>query len=297
MNGTMKIAISGETPAKAFSLEEFLKFVKNLNISAIELWPEQIPLLDGSSEYSRSYYGRNVPEAKKLLKKYEIEVACATFGGAFDENYTQNPEKYINELVKCIEVAHELGAGFVNSYLYHLCMDEKPDYSSLKKLFQPAIKAAEKYEIVLLLENEAHDSTRNPSVFKQIIETMDSPFFRANFDAVNYFQASYEGFPFCFNEVKESYSYIHIKDGCLFNPNDPTHDARCVGGGMTGFYDGNSIYYPYMGQGVLNIPGLVHALKQHGYDGWCTLEPHVPVDLWESYIINEVNYLKNLGLS
>lgn len=292
----MKIAISGETPAKAYSFEDFLEIVQRLGISAIEIWPENLPTQDGANAYSRSYSGRNLQKTKRVLNQYGITVACASFGGAFDKTYTKNTEIYTKELIECIKAAYELNAKFVNSYLYHISMESSPDYDYLAKLYRPAIEVAEKLGVILLLENEAHDSTRDPNVFKHIIDKMDSPFFRANFDAVNYYQSSYEAFPFCFNALKHSFSYIHVKDGCIYNSDNPNHDPRCKGGEMTGYNAGASIYYPRMGQGVLNIPGLINGLEQLGYDGWCTLEPHVPAELWETYITTEVEYLKNLGL-
>lgn len=292
----MKIAISGEVPAQGYSFNDLLWIIKSLRVSAIELWPENIPYEDGSCPYTRSYAQRDLAKASKLLEKYSISACCVSFGGAFDSGFTVDKERYVQELKMAIDAAHVLGAGFVNSYLYHLSMDENPDLEYLYGLYAPAVEEAEKKGVVLLLENEAHDSTRNPVIMRNIIQRIGSPFFRANFDAVNYHQSSYECFPYSFDVLHDCFSYIHIKDGCIFDPDNPMHNPLFKGGRMTGANEGKYIYYPMMGQGTFNIPAEIEALRSSGYDGYVTLEPHVPIEYWPMYITHEVQYLKRLGL-
>ena len=292
----MKLAISGEVPAKGFGLDEFLQIVSDLGVSAIEIWPENIPFIDGKNGLYRSYRNRDINRALNLLDKWNVKVACASFGGAFDTVFTDKESFYTEELILAIKTASQLGAGFVNSYLYHLSMDDEPDYARLRRIYGPAVEEAEKLGIVLLLENEAHDSTKNPFVMRKIVEEIGSPYFRVNFDAVNYYQSSYEPFPFSFQVLKNSFSYIHIKDGCIYDETNITHNPKCVGGHMTGSNAGRNIYYPLMGRGVMNIPGEIRELEKMGYEGWCTIEPHVPIDLWGLYIAEEVKYLKSLGI-
>ena len=49
--------------------------------------------------------------------------------------------------------------------------------------------------IIMALENEAHDCTSTPEKMRRILEYFNHPNFKTNFDAVNYFHASCEGFP------------------------------------------------------------------------------------------------------
>ena len=51
---------------------------------------------------------------------------------------------------------------------------------------------------------------------------------------------------------------------------------------------GRYIYYPPIGQGVLNIDGQLKSLSNNGYDGWCTLEPHTTTKIWHQYVKNEI---------
>ena len=145
-------------------------------------------------------------------------------------------------------------------------MDDRADTERLKRLFGPALEKAEAAGITLVLEDEAHDSTKNPEEMLRITEAMESEYFKVNYDAVNFFQASYEGFPYAYEVLKEKIAYIHIKDGCRYVP-EHGHNTDALGGGMSGANGGQFIYYPMMGSGLLNIFGLLRRIKDDGYRG------------------------------
>lgn len=286
----MKIAVSGETPGKSYSLEEIVKLIRKYGAGAIELWPENIPA--GSGELvGRLYKNRDFGAAKAILEEAGVSAACVSFGGAFDKGIASDEALYAQELARAVECAERLGAKFVNHYLYYLSMEDRADVERLKRVFAPAIEKAEAAGVTLALENEAHDSTKNPEEMLRIVEAMDSKYFGINYDAVNYFQASYEGFPYAYEVLKNKIAYVHIKDGCRYVP-EHGHCADALGGEMSGANEGYSIYYPTMGSGILNIYGLINRIKKDGYDGWCTLEPHTTPELWHTYIQSEISYLK-----
>lgn len=286
----MKIAVSGETPGKRYSLPEIAMLIHEYGASAIELWPENVPPAFGGAR-DRLYRNRDIGLAQAILDQEGIEVACVSFGGAFDRGIAENESLYSLELARAVDVAKALGAKYVNHYLYYLSMEERADVESLKSLFAPAVEKAEAAGITMVLENEAHDSTKNPKEMLRIVEAMDSKRFKINYDAINYFQAAYEGFPYAYEVLKDKIAYIHVKDGCMFVP-EHGHSTDALGGKMSGAYDGQFIYYPPMGDGFLNIYGLIRRIKADGYEGWCTLEPHTTPELWHDYIKSEISYLK-----
>ncbi|MEG2383082.1 MAG: sugar phosphate isomerase/epimerase family protein, partial [Oscillospiraceae bacterium] len=269
----MKIAISGETPAKKYNLSEIAAFISRYGASGIEIWPENIPPLPGATCVHRLYRDRDADAAKKILEERDISCACVAFGAAFDKELAADEELFSNELVRAVQVASKLGAKFVNHYLYHVSMAETADTERLKKIYSPAIALAEEKGITLVLEDEAHDSTKNPLEMKRIVEAMTSQNFKTNFDAVNYYQANFEGFPYAYNVLREHIKYVHIKDGCEFVP-EHGHTSDALGEGMSNAKAGKHIFYPMIGTGAMNIKGELEALNNSGYDGWCTLEPH-----------------------
>ena len=150
---------------------------------------------------------------------------------------------FSRELERAVEIAYELGAKVVNHYCYHVAMGPEISFSELEKYYGRAIRKAKHRKIYLALENEAHDITQSPEGMKTIVEHMNSEYFKTNFDATNYYQAGYEGFPYAYEVLKEYIVHVHIKNGCFYHP-EFGHEKQCRGGKMTGMFAGNDIYYP-----------------------------------------------------
>lgn len=291
----MKIAVSGETPAKQYNLDEIAGFISNYGADGIELWPENMEVLHGKVCTHRLYRNADVDSTIKILEKHGIQCACVAFGAAFDKQLAADEALYAQELFRAVEVADMLQSKLVNHYLYYLSMGDVADTDRLLRIFSPAISLAEKKGITLVLENEAHDSTKNPLEMKRIVNEINSPNFKTNFDAINYYQANCEGFPYAYTVLKDLIFYVHLKDGCEYVP-EHNHTSDALGGEMSNEKKGRYIYYPPIGQGVLNIDGQLKALSNNGYDGWCTLEPHTTTKIWHQYVKNEIKYLKNTSI-
>lgn len=288
----MRIAVSGEIPGREYDLNEIATYIRNYGADAIELWPENIP--GSECAVHRLYRDRDVVKAERILQKKGVEVACVAFGAGFDRSLSEDKSLFSQELCRAVEVAAMLGAKYVNHYLYYMSMDAKANIDRLKRILTPAIERAETLGVILVLENEAHDSTRDPAEMQHIVHSMGSKHYRTNFDAINYYQASFEGFPYAYNLLKTDIAYVHIKDGCIWHP-EFGHGAQSLGGEMTGANRGSRIFYPALGTGALNITGLLQALHENGYNGWCTIEPHTTTELWHTYAKAEIKYLRETG--
>ncbi len=168
-------------------------------------------------------------------------------------------------------------------------------FSELEKYYGRAIRKAKQRKIYLALENEAHDITQSPEGMKTIVEHMNSEYFKTNFDATNYYQAGYEGFPYAYEVLKEYIVHVHIKNGCFYHP-EFGHEKQCRGGKMTGMFAGNDIYYPYASDGAVNIDGLLRRLEKDGYTGFCTMEPHTTPEKCLDFYREETAYLRERGI-
>jgi sugar phosphate isomerase/epimerase len=241
--------------------------------------------------HKRLYQNRDVAAAAKILSGKNAAVPCIAYGAGFDKNLAADVELFASQFKLAVEVAHELGAGLVNHYCYHVQMEEHFDTARLKRYYGPAIETAEKLGVTITLENEAHDATRSPEGMRRIVEAMRSPRFRTNFDATNYYQAGFEAFPEAYEILKDLIAYVHIKNGCIYRP-EFGHAADRRGGRMTGKMAGNDIYYPTAGDGAVNIGGLMRRLMEDGYDGWYALEPHTTPETALFYYEKETEFVR-----
>lgn len=291
----MKFAISGEALGKVNTLFELCGILKKVGIHAIELWPENIPVLPGKELiHYRLYRNRDIGRAVEILHEQGVSAPSLSFGAGFDQALADDAKLYAAEMAYAVEVAHEVGAKLVNHYCYHVCMNDPVDMDKLLTYYTPAIETAEKLGVTIVLENEAHDVTRTPQGMLDIVTRIGSSHFKTNFDATNYYQAGFEGYPFSYNLLKPVIGYVHIKNGCVYTGKDGQIED-CKGGYMTGAAEGHDIYYPLAGDGAVNIEGLLRRLEQDGYDGYCTLEPHTTPELCLEYYRGETDYLKMLG--
>lgn len=291
----MKLAISGETLGSVMELDAILKLFKKYEVRAIEIWPENIPLMEGRSLiHKRLYANRDIKRAKEIIEANRMETACVCFGAGFDRELAENAELFAEELERTVYVAKELGAKVVNHYCYYVCMNAEFPEEKMQAYYGRAVKAAEKCGIILVLENEAHDATKNPADMLKIVRTMNSPAFKTNYDATNYYQAGFEGFPYAYNLLREEIAHVHIKNGCMYYP-EHGHMEESLGGYMTGNFEGNSVYYPFAGDGAVNIHGLLRRIAADGYRGYCSLEPHTAPKLCEAYYKAETEYLYETG--
>lgn len=292
----MKVAISGETLGSVMKLEDILPIFKENGVNSIEIWPENIPVQVGKNiVHKRLYANRDVLKAKEILEKFDMKVACVCFGAGFDKDLAENKTLFSGELRRAVEVAAELGANVVNHYCYYVAMNDEYPLEELKGYYREAIEKAEELKVYLALENEAHDITKNPVRMKEIVKYMGSEYFRTNYDATNYYQSGYEGFPYAYEILKDCIIHVHIKNGCIYMP-EFGHKEACRGGEMTGALSGKYIYYPYASDGAVNIDGLLRRLIRDGYEGYCTIEPHTTPELCLQYYKEETTYLRQRNI-
>jgi len=290
----MKIGLNANTFAESDNLESILNLTNEFGIKNIEFWATNLE--DTAESVSRyAFKGKDVKKAKEMLKKAGINVCCLTYGAGLDASFVKEKKLFSEEFVRAVEIAYDLGATVINHYADEMRKYEEINLSYYEEYWGAAIKRAEELGIVLALENEAHDMIKTPENMLKLIKGFNSKSFKTNFDATNYYQASCEPFPYSYEILKDHIAYVHIKNGCKYNPLYCI-DSEWIGGAMSRDYAESRIYYLEAKSGAVNIDGLVHRLKADGYAGYCTLEPHTTRQKAIDCIKSEVAYLRAKGI-
>ena len=267
--GNIKLAISGQQLGRQKSLEEILSILKGFSVSWIELWTSN---LIGAFQGYRCM-DEDLRRTKEILDTCGVGVACVTNGGAFSKEMAEQPAKYMGAMKETINVAKELDADFVNCYAYCFALGQDAEITRFVELMQPIVKYAEEMGVTIVLENEAHDASGTPEGMLRILKALESDNFKTNFDATNYYHANVEGFPYAYEVLKQYVAYVHVKNGCVFNP--AVHPKEGKGSPFAPPNESAFIFYPPIPDGAVNIEGLLARLEKDGYQGFCTLEPHV----------------------
>ena len=294
VSGKIKLTMSGEALSHELSLEKALELTRSHDIHYFELWAQNCEPVCGNV-HPRLYLNRDIPKAKKQLADVGVEVACVAFGGAFHQEIVDDHAFYSRELIRTIEIAADLRAGFVNHYINLISPQFEIEFDVLDRYLLDALRRAEQLGVVMVLENEAHDITHTPEKVLQIINHFSSDHFRLNLDSTNFYQAGVEAFPHAYEVLKDVIRYVHIKNGCIFNP-EAGHLDAWKGGKMSGHLSNHQIYYTLPDQGAVNIVGLINKLRSDAYNGFLTLEPHSSLENVISYYDVAIPFMRESGI-
>ncbi|WNX84249.1 sugar phosphate isomerase/epimerase family protein [Agathobaculum sp. NTUH-O15-33] len=289
----MKIGLNTNTFAGE-PLAVLLPMAKDFGITYLELWGSNLAPNGAAPVNFYAFSDKDLQTAKRQIADAGLLVGSVSSGLGLDTKMTSDPEAFSRELVATVEAAAFFGAKVVNHYSDKIQPGTTPELGRLHDYFDAALKRAAELGITLALENEAGDASRTPENMLAIMQAFDSPFFKTNFDATNYYHASCEAFPYAYELLREHIAYVHIKNGRLYRPGGFCPDTKWFGGAMT--MEPGTIYYCEAKDGVVNIDGLVHRLAADGYDGLCTLEPHTTRENAIAAIHGEVKYLRATGL-
>jgi sugar phosphate isomerase/epimerase len=287
----MIAGISGQALGTTRRLAQILALLGELDVRWIELWPSN---LEGGIAPRRGYEGKDVGRARETLAEYGIGVACVTLSGASSREVAEGGHAYLAALKATVDVAEALGAHLVNNYCEQWALGYDADIGPFVQMLRGAADYAADRDVVLVLENEAHDASGTVEGMLRVLEGVGSAAFKTNFDPTNYYQASEEPFPYAYRRLKEHIGYVHLKNGCLHDPT--VHSEVGRGGTMPKLAGDQHIHYCPIPEGAVNVEGLLAQLRDDKYTGFCTLEPHVPSQMVEEYYQVEISYLRRRGV-
>lgn len=105
--------------------------------------------------------------------------------------------------------------------------------------------------VVLLHENEKGIYGDTIARCVDLLENIDDPHFQAVFDPANFIQCEQTPYPDAYESLRSWLRYVHVKDALA--------DGRVVAAG----------------EGLARWPDVLRQLREDGYDGVLSLEPHL----------------------
>lgn len=243
-----KIVISGFADEIDPQLDVQLKVVKELGMDHICLRAADGK---GVADYSLEEF-----EEKILPRLKEAGIKISSLGspiGKIDIDDEEAYAKQLEQLETLCRICNAADVKYIRMFSFWMKEKNPEEWKDevLKKLAGFA-KIAEKYGVILIHENEKDIYGDIGSRCKVILDELASPNFKAAFDFANFVQCG-EDTAACWEMLKEHVVYIHIKDAV---------------------YDNNENVVCGTGDG--KIPQLLEkAIREDGYEGFLTLEPHL----------------------
>ncbi len=279
----MKMALNGQMLAREHSLPAALEFVRSYGLDAMEIWPQN--LVGGETVEERERYeGKDVTAAKAAYAAADMHCACVTLGFNAMRICTSSGgvANATAALAGAVDTAATLGAPVVNCYLAHM------PPAIFVEAMKPAAAYAGTRNVAIVLENEAHDESGLALDVRHILEAVDSPHFQTQYDPCNYYHAYEEPYPYAYELLQDFIGYVHLKGGIHWN-----EVGSCFKGGLMRGRRDAWIGYVALPDAAFNVERILERIKADRYDGYVTLEPHVPASALREIFDIEVPYLKS----
>lgn len=213
----------------------------------------------------RSVWGKNVKDFTdrevEIIKKALTDkgIGVSAIGSPLGKiGINDDFEAHLKDLRRILQIAQRLNAPFVRIFSFYIPEGEKAEeyrekvHSRLSTML--AVAKMEAPEIVLLHENEKGIYGDKAERCLDLVGNIKLENFGAIFDPANFVQVGQKPFSECFSQLKPYIKYMHIKDAMLA-------DGRVVPAG----------------EGDGEVPQILAALSQTGFNGFLSLEPHLTV--------------------
>lgn len=294
--GAVRLGI-GSVEYRMSTLDDVLKNLHEYGVQAVELVARKNVSKD------------TIPQAKALLSKYEIVPNAVSAFTKLNEVVHERVAETQGLIDESLELAALLGAPYSVTYFgTNALLDDDEAISRYVNFIQPCLRKAEEKGVVLLMENlfdavppeipetfrhryRSSDATRTAKGCRRLLEAVDSPWFRFNYDPGNFLCGGEEPYPYAYAILKDYIRNIHLKDAVKYDwelHGDP--DDLYLQRDLRGDYMCVAI-----GAGAVNYDALLGRLKADGYQGSLILECHTGDRRLDAAIRESLNYLAAHG--
>ena len=209
----------------------------------------------------RSSWGTNVADfdtdltsrLKSVLAERQLEIsAIASPIGKVD--ISLDPEHEVQRLRTVIGVAKKLDAPYIRVFSFYRAEGQKPEDIRDQVMTRMSLLAgeAERAGIVLVHENEKGIYGDTPERVLDVIESVGSDSLRVAWDSANFVQVGVKPYTDGYELLRPHLEYLQIKD------------ALAATGGVVP-----------AGEGDGQLLETLTALRDDGYSGFASLEPHL----------------------
>ena len=190
---------------------------------------------------------------QQTLKEYDLSVS--SIGSPIGKiGIEEDFEPHRERMRHAAEVARQLGAPYVRIFSFFIPEGDDPNRhrDEVLRRMRALADVAEEYDVVLLHENEKDIYGDIPRRCLDIVTAVGSPKLRLAWDAANFVQVGVRPFTEGYAQLRPYLEYVQIQD------------AR--------FADGSVVV---AGAGDGEVVETVRALRDDGFDGFFSLEPHL----------------------
>ena len=244
-----KVTISGFADEISQSFDEQLQVVTDLGMKYI--------CIRSAEGKGIADYTPQEMEETLLPRMKKARVGVSSLGSAIGKIPLDDQEAFetqVAQLENLCQLCKVLECRYIRVFSFYPPKGEDPNTCGeqvLEKL-KVLIQIAEKNDVILIHENEKGIFGDTGDRCKYVMDTLGGPHFKAAFDFANFVQCG-EDPEKCWDQLQAHIAYIHVKDAVP-----------------------NAVLNVPAGTGDGKIPQLLRrAIREEGYTGFLTLEPHL----------------------
>jgi sugar phosphate isomerase/epimerase len=217
---------------------------------------EEIRWLELRGAWSKNVLDLSVDELDRFKDAIEAAgIGVSAIGSPIGKVPITDPfPPHLVRFEQALSVARFLNAPFVRVFSFYMPSGDDPQAHAAEVIARLAEMArrAEAADVTLLHENEKGIFGDTPRRCLQILAAIDSPRLRAAWDPANFVQGGLMPFSEGYAMLRPYIAYVHVKDA-----RRDTGEVVVAGAG-----DGE-------------WPRTIAALRDSGFDGFFSLEPHL----------------------
>lgn len=201
-------------------------------------------------------------------KGLTICALCGDLGGHGFELPDEHPWR-IEKTKRIIDLASELNTSVVTSHIGVIREKDCETNDAIRKALMDVVNYAEVHDIYFAVETGPEAS----EVLGQFIEDLGLPNLKVNLDPANLVMVQGESPVASVKRLKNHIIHTHAKDGKRVAPSDPVeiYGAFAEGNPKGLCFEDYFIELP-LGEGDVDFPSYIEALKKTGYEGYYTIE-------------------------
>ncbi len=262
---------------------EALQYVKNTGCTHVQLDVTQFPHKENFT----------IEEARQLRDALDDHGLIGDTMSTWPHEF--GASLYGDYLRRIAQAAPVLGLRIMNTYLWPFVKQtDEQTLDHYAQVLRPALDVAADNGLTLTIEPEAHDLSRNVAGLKKILDVVNHPSLRVNYDPCNLYNGCDEGFPYGYFELKEHTAFVHLKNGCVFREGTDPPDEKGVS--FAAPWQDRYIRWGPIDQGTLDIGAIVRQLVQDRYTGVVVLEPHAgDGEKRQRFFAQEIAFMRSMA--
>lgn len=209
---------------------------------------------------------------KQCAKENEIEISCLTpYNSHFNSLDETVRQAEIEDIRKVIDYCQYLDSHYIRIYGGNLAAGDTKDLERRREKLIESLRylgdLAEQKDVILIVENHFNTMAVSAEDSAALIRDIAHPAVRILYDQANLTFTGNEGYEEAIPLQQQYVSYMHVKDlvfleGKAFVSSDVSHPDESE----------RNVRTRIAGEGILEWPAILRMVKEHGYDGWLSLE-------------------------